>query len=163
MTSPTVPLSAPLYGASLPQALGRYLRKYATFSGRASRSEYWWIALVNVLLLVVFGGIAIAGGVATGEQMSTGVRMGGGAAVGIVLLGLWFLATFIPALAVTVRRLHDANYSGLLILVNFIPYLGALIVTIFTILPSNHLGARFDADAASTVPDYPPTGYPPAG
>lgn len=160
MTTPTVPLSAPLSGASLPKAVARFFQKYATFSGRASRSEYWWIALLNILALVVFGGIAIVGGVATGEQMASGVRMGAGASVGVVLLSVWFLGTFIPGLAVTVRRLHDANYSGLLILLNFIPWIGSLIVIIFTILPSNHLGARFDAGA---TPTYPPTGYPPAG
>lgn len=146
MSTSTVPLSAPLYGASLPQAIARLFRKYATFSGRASRSEYWWVALVNILVFVVFGGLSLALGTATGEPgPSGGVYMGPGAAVGIVIMSIWFVATFIPGIAVTVRRLHDANFSGWLILLNLVPWIGSLIVLIFTILPSNHLGARFDA------------------
>ena len=44
------PLWAPLYGASLPQAVRRFFAKYADFSGRASRSEYWWWYLVTVIV-----------------------------------------------------------------------------------------------------------------
>lgn len=145
----TVPLSVPLYGASLPQALSRFFRKYATFSGRASRAEYWWIALVNFVVLVVSGALALGLGAATGTPSpSGGVYLGGGAAVGGVLGGLWFVAVLIPSLAVTVRRLHDVNLSGWLILLNLVPSVGSLIVFILTLLPPSPLGARFDADAA---------------
>ncbi len=54
MTSSTIPLSHPLYGASWPQAIARYFLKYATFSGRASRSEFWGWVLTNALVLLVF-------------------------------------------------------------------------------------------------------------
>lgn len=140
-----VPLSVPLYGASLPQALSRFFRSYATFSGRASRAEYWWIALVNIVVFGGFGALALSVGAATGTTTSTGVIMGGGAAAGLIPMGLWFLATIVPGLAVTVRRLHDANFSGWTILLGLIPYLGALIVLIFTILPPSPAGVRFDA------------------
>ena len=140
-----VPLSVPLYGASLPRALTRYFRSYATFTGRASRSEYWWIALVNVMALVAFGALALSVGAATGTTTSTGVIMGPGVAAGLVPLGIWFLATVIPGLAITVRRLHDANFSGATLLLGLIPYLGELILLIFTLLPPHPAGARFDA------------------
>jgi len=144
MTSATVPLPSPLPGASLPQALSRFFRKYATFRGRASRAEYWWIALVNVVVYGAFGALALSAGAATGTTTSTGVIMGSGAAAGLVPLGIWFLATVVPGVAVTVRRLHDANFSGWTILIGLVPYLGELIVLIFTILPPNPAGARFD-------------------
>lgn len=54
MTTMQTALSAPLYGASFPQAVSRFFRKYATFSGRASRSEYWWWVLANTLVAVGF-------------------------------------------------------------------------------------------------------------
>jgi len=145
MSSVAAPLSAPLYGASLPQALSRFFRNYATFRGRASRAEYWWIALTNVVVYGVFGAIALSAGAATGTTTSTGVVMGAGAAAGLVPMGIWFLATVIPGIAVTVRRLHDANFSGWTILIGIVPYVGELIVLILTILPPNPAGARFDA------------------
>ena len=65
MSESSVPLSQPLYGATLGQAVKRYFTKYATTSGRASRSEYWWatlaVGLVNLvfaILLVVSHGIS---------------------------------------------------------------------------------------------------------
>lgn len=150
-TTAAVPLSAPLYGANPLQAIGRYFRKYGVFSGRASRAEYWWIALFNVVVLAVLGGLAIGLGVATGRPSATGdgVYLGDGGAVGGILVGIWFLATFVPGLAVTVRRLHDANFSGFLILLNLIPSVGPIIVLVLTILPPNALGARFDAPATA--------------
>ena len=48
-TSDALILSRPLYGANFGQAVGRFFRKYATFTGRASRSEFWWVRLFLVL------------------------------------------------------------------------------------------------------------------
>jgi hypothetical protein len=56
----STPLSAPVYGASLGVAFSRFWRKYATFSGRASRSEYWWWVLIAVIVAVVFSIIGTA-------------------------------------------------------------------------------------------------------
>ncbi len=62
----------------------------------------------------------------------------------IILLVIWGLATLVPSLALTVRRLHDGNFSGWLLLLVLVPFLGALAVLVFTILPSNPAGQRFD-------------------
>src|SRR6185312_8282818 len=51
-----VPLDQPLYGASFGQAIKRFFTKYATFSGRASRSEYWWVQLFNFIIVAVLYG-----------------------------------------------------------------------------------------------------------
>lgn len=63
----------------------------------------------------------------------------------------------VPTVAVTVRRLHDAGYSGWLYPLTLIPYLGSFIVMIFCILPSSVAGARFDRGAP------PPWSYGPYG
>lgn len=142
-----VPLAVPLYGASLPQAVSRFFRKYATFRGRASRAEYWWMVLVNLVVYGTLGAVALLAGAATGTTTSTGVTMGPGVAAGLVPLGAWFLATIVPGLAVRVRRLHDAGFSGWTILLGAIPYLGELLMLIFTLLPPSPAGARFDTPA----------------
>jgi uncharacterized membrane protein YhaH (DUF805 family) len=59
---------------------------------------------------------------------------------------------------VTVRRLHDAGYSGLLALLFLLPYLGGLIIMIFALLPSSPAGAKYDPVPATSAPYNP---YPP--
>jgi uncharacterized membrane protein YhaH (DUF805 family) len=61
-----------------------------------------------------------------------------------VALGLFYFAMIVPTLAVTVRRLHDAGYSGWLVLLNVIPWLGGLILLVFTLMPASPSGARYD-------------------
>lgn len=130
-------LTLPLYGATFGQALVRFFRSYARFSGRASRSEYWWVQLAFLLALLLCGVfIAVAGDNGT---------LGGLAliAVGIVVLG-----TVIPGWALLVRRLHDANLSGWMCLLTLLPYVGL----IFGLLPSKALGKRFDRRKAPPKP-----------
>lgn len=137
------PLWAPYYGAPFPAAVKRFFKKYATFSGRASRSEYWWWTLVSVVVGMVLNIIVNAGAAST---TSTGVTSapGPGATFGFILIGIWSLATIVPSLALSVRRLHDGNFSGWLLLLALVPFLGTLAVLIFMILPSNPAGQRFD-------------------
>ena len=90
------------------------LRKYAVFRGRARRREYWLFFLVST---IIFVGLSIID-VATGTFSPS---------VGIGLLGgLYSLATLIPGIAVTVRRLHDTDRSGWWLLIGVIPVIGAL-------------------------------------
>lgn len=152
------PLSLPLPGASLPHAVSRFFRKYATFTGRASRSEYWWAWLMLFIvysfgLLLTLGGIALAGAiqesatipVATDENPIATVS----ATVGQWFLVTSFLMTVVPTLAVTWRRLHDSNRSGASFFVACIPLLGSLILLDFLARPSKPEGARFDAPQAT--------------
>ena len=55
-----------------------------------------------------------------------------------------FLGLVVPSIAITVRRLHDGGFSGLLYLINFVPYIGSLAILVLTILPSKPEGARYD-------------------
>lgn len=122
------PLWAPYYGAPFPVAVKRFFTKYAVFSGRASRSEYWWWALVGFLISMVF---SIIGYVSESSA-------------GTVLSAVWLLGTFIPSLALTVRRLHDANFSGWMLLIALVPFAGVIALLVFTLLPANPAGQRFD-------------------
>lgn len=90
------------------------LKKYAVFSGRASRAEFWWFVLFvtivfAVLYFFILGSIVTAGATA-GDTPATGLLAIVGVS-GIVLLLLW-LALLVPSIAVQARRLHDTNRSG---------------------------------------------------
>ena len=61
-----------------------------------------------------------------------------------------FFGILLPTLAVTVRRLHDAGYSGLVALLFLLPYLGSLIMMIFALLPSSPAGAKYDPPGDSS-------------
>lgn len=143
-----VPLNMPLYGASFGQAVSRYFKKYATFSGRASRSEYWWVQLFLFLvylipaILVGIGtssAMGVDGSVTYDELWTTPTG-----AIGLTLSAIMWLAFIIPNLALLWRRLHDANLGGPWALLYFVPGVGSLIILIMTLLPSNPAGARFD-------------------
>lgn len=162
---PHVPLWAPYYRAPFGEAFVRYWRKYARFDGRASRSEYWWWALADALVVLILYAIGLAGALVGSSRDSEGsFTPGPGVAVGVVLLVAWWLATVIPGLALAARRLHDVDLSGLLLLLLLLPSLGGFAIFVMTLLPPNPRGARFDRPDAE-VPGYtapgPDGGLPP--
>ncbi|MRG59916.1 DUF805 domain-containing protein [Agromyces sp. CFH 90414] len=142
-----VPLSQPLYGATIGQAVTRFFKKYATFSGRASRSEYWWWFLVNALVVFVLSiilvPISLAG--ATIDPATGTAVPGPGFFIGYAILGVWLLAVLVPSLAVIWRRLHDTNRSGGFFFLSFIPAVGSLILLVLLALDTDPAGSRFDA------------------
>ena len=68
------------------------------------------------------------------------------ATLGGALLGIFALGSFIPALAVQVRRFHDQDKSGWMVLLAFIPFIGGLIVLVFMCLEGTRGGNRFGPD-----------------
>lgn len=94
------------------------LKKYAVFSGRARRKEYWFFILFNTI--ISFGLILV--------EVSAG---GPG-----IVVGIYYLAVMIPSLAVLVRRLHDTNRSGWWLFINFIPLIGSIILLVFLVQDS---------------------------
>jgi len=145
-TTSATPLSAPLYGATFGQAISRFFKKYATFSGRASRSEFWWFFLFNFIVAGVLNGIAAAAGAAGATFSDLGVYQPGPAYWLVAIpYWLWLLATFVPWLALSWRRLHDTNKSGGFWFLGLIPFVGPIIVLVLMALDSDPAGARFDA------------------
>lgn len=140
------PLSQPLYGASFGEAFTRFWRKYATFSGRASRSEFWWFYLAHALIVTAIFAFMIVGAFAgmTTDPVTGRDQPGPLIGVGAFLLVLWQLATFIPMIAMSWRRLHDANLAGPFWFLGFVFPIGGVVVLVLCALPSNPAGARFD-------------------
>ncbi len=100
------------------------LKKYAVFSGRARRKEYWYFFLFNIIATIILG---VIDGV-TGS-FSPEVGMG-------LLSGIYTLAVLIPSIAVTIRRLHDTDRSGWWLLIILVPLIGAIVLLVFMVLDS---------------------------
>lgn len=100
---------ASIYGTVL-------FERYAQFDGRARRAEFWWFHVVH--LSVVFL-IALVGELDGLERLAQ------------ALLVLYLLGTFVPLLAIAVRRLHDTGRSGRTLLLVLIPLVGALVLLVF--------------------------------
>ena len=107
------------------------LKRYAEFGGRSRRKEYWLYTLGVTLLYLVLLAVALviglgAAGLASGGQGDgAGGMMGLFASLGIfaVIIAIVWLALLLPSIAVTVRRLHDSNRSGLWLLGYILPYI----------------------------------------
>ncbi|WP_081998600.1 DUF805 domain-containing protein [Sinomonas humi] len=140
MQSPEPRLDQPRHGAAFGEAFVRFWKKGLTFTGRASRSEYWLMWLLGTVASLVAYGIGYAAG-------SSGDRSG----VGLVVIGglVVSLATLVPGLALAVRRLHDANFSGWWLLLGLVPF-GSIAVLVMLALESNSRGSRFDLPSANT-------------
>jgi len=94
------------------------LKKYAVFSGRARRKEFWMFVLINFIIAVVLSGV---------DMM-----------LGLGFLGfIYAIATLVPALAVGARRLHDIGKTGWWQLVGLVPLIGLIILIIFFVMDSN--------------------------
>ena len=129
--------------------------KYATFSGRARRAEFWWFAVFNVAVMIILSVIDLGFGSPHRWMMGDG----GPSPVG----GLYWLAVLLPSLAVTVRRLHDTDRSGWWILIEFVPLVGPLILIWFLATPGTAGENRFGPDPLSgqtTGGPYGPSSVP---
>ena len=116
---PLTPDIAPLPGASFGEAVKRYFQRYAQFRGYASQSEFWWPFLL-FQVLIPLGLYILAVAIGASAAMSGADELPVASLMILGLLMLYGLAIIVPALAVTVRRLHDTGQSGLFLLFYFI-------------------------------------------
>lgn len=104
------------------------LKRYADFSGRSRRMEFWMWQLfqvavyfvVVVLMMMVGGGAMMMGGM--GKDPSSMLAAGGVVMIVMLLYFVYCLAVIIPSIAVAVRRLHDTNRTGWWVLAPLAPY-----------------------------------------
>ena len=106
-------LNQPYPGISFGEAISRFFKKYATFSGRASRAEFWWVVLFCVIVNVALNAIV-------------------GILPSVSFLGIiWTVVILIPSLALYVRRLHDSNKPGAFVL---LPYGLGIVGSVLSII-----------------------------
>ena len=110
------------------------LQRYAKFDGRAGRGEFWWFALANFLCFIILAILMQISGIFV-----------------ILYIG-YAIAVIIPSLAVAIRRLHDSNKSGWMLLLGLIPFVGFIILLVFYIMEGtsgpNNYGAAAEPAAA---------------
>lgn len=109
------------------------LKRYADFSGRSRRKEYWMFTLLNIVVLTVLMVLVGVGG-GVGGQNGTSVLSG----AALALVCIYALAMVVPSLAVQVRRFHDQGKSGWYVLLGLIPYLGGVVVMVFMFMEGTH-------------------------
>ena len=119
------------------QAISTCFSKYVDFQGRAMRPEYWWWVLFVVVVAVI---LQILGAIILGSQSGAGG----------VLAGLFYLATLLPGLAVSVRRLHDTDHSGWWLLIGLVPIIGGLVLLYFMVQPGTQGPNRFGTGLATS-------------
>ena len=107
--------------------------KYATFSGRARRKEYWMFLLIN---LVVSVALALIDSL-IGSVSESGMGL---------LSSVYSIGVLIPSLALSVRRLHDIGRTGWWVLISIIPVIGAVVLLVFMLLDSEPGSNRYGAN-----------------
>ncbi len=115
--------------------------KYADFSGRARRSEYWFWTLA--LILAYIAGVILA---AVAKPF-------------IFLLVIAYLAVLVPSLAVSVRRLHDTGKSGWFVLFGLVPFVGGIVLLVFTVMDSTPGDNQYGPNPKGIGSGLPPMGY----
>lgn len=137
-------------------AIASVFRNYATFHGRARRSEFWWWVLFTTVVNALLGG----GG---SRFWHFGfVSFSGGQGRFTWLAGLFALFTLVPTLAVTWRRLHDTDRSGGWFFIQLVPLVGTIILFVLLVIDSTPGPNRFGWDPQGrNLPWGPPTPPPP--
>lgn len=137
------------------QAVRVCFSKYATFQGRAQRSELWWFALFSFAGQVVLSFVDMA------------AFNGGPEGVG-VFSAIFSLALLLPSISVGVRRLHDTDRSGWWVWIALVPLVGWIVLLVFYLLKGTNGANRYGPDplggisgdddgdyASSSVPSVP--------
>ncbi|MGW2524316.1 DUF805 domain-containing protein [Streptomyces sp. NPDC001617] len=114
------------------------LKKYAQFSGRSRRAEYWQYALVIGIAYVVLMVLALAS--------KSSVVFG--------LIAVFYLGILVPSLAVGVRRLHDTGKSGWWLLFGIVPLVGGITLLVFTCLDSQPGPNQYGPNPKEAAPAY---------
>jgi uncharacterized membrane protein YhaH (DUF805 family) len=112
------------------EAISLAFKNLFAYQGRASRSAYWWFALFAAIVYIVIEIIAV---VAAGNSLGTRVTLD----------LLFSIAWLIFGLALAVRRLHDIDRSGWWLLIAFIPFVGGIVLLVFSLLPGTRGPNRF--------------------
>jgi uncharacterized membrane protein YhaH (DUF805 family) len=150
---------------SFGESFGTCMRKYANFSDRARRSEFWWFYLACLLITfpfqVAFGIAFLSAGedlidliekekTATFQQVIDNIEWSELVKPGLLLAGV-SVVLFVPLLAVTVRRLHDIGLSGWLVLVGLVPLgLGQAALIVMCVIDSQDKDNRWGPDPKAT-------------
>lgn len=118
------------------EAVQLFFKNYTNFQGRSRRAEYWWPALMNLLIGWTLSGISIV--VGGGFDAFAAFQLN---AIGWIFYGLsliWSLIVLLPNISVTVRRFHDRNMSGWWLLAfmvgMIIPFVNLVVIIAYIVI-----------------------------
>jgi uncharacterized membrane protein YhaH (DUF805 family) len=100
------------------------LKKYAVFTGRAQRAEYWYFALFNLLIMIA---LTVIDSLLGTYNPAAGLGL---------FSGIYALAVLLPAIGVAIRRLHDTSRTGWWVLLALIPVIGPIVLIVFFVMDS---------------------------
>lgn len=115
----------------------RVWQRYAEFSGRSRRMEYWMFTLVHSIIMLVICAAVVGFGIAKQPILGS---------ASYLLLGAYGLAVIIPCFSVTVRRLHDTDKTGWWILISFVPVFGGIALLVMLALDGSQGSNQYGAD-----------------
>jgi uncharacterized membrane protein YhaH (DUF805 family) len=110
------------------------LKKYATFTGRSRRKEYWFFILFYIVFTIA---LAYVDGLVGTVDATSGLG---------ALSSIFLLAMLIPSISVSVRRLHDTDRSGWWLLIGLVPVIGGIVFFVFTLLDGTPDQNRYGPD-----------------
>jgi uncharacterized membrane protein YhaH (DUF805 family) len=125
------------------------IKKYAVFSGRARRKEYWMFVLVNFVIAI---GLGILVGIATSMDRNSHTSL---ATVFNCISSLYSLAILLPSLGVFVRRLHDIGKSGWWFFIGFIPLIGEIWLLVLMCTDGQPGSNQYGPNPKEVVPSIP--------
>jgi uncharacterized membrane protein YhaH (DUF805 family) len=112
-------------------AIKKGFKGYVVWNARSTRAEYWWWTLFAVIVAIV-------------ASILDSIIFGGDFGAVTPLYTLTTLALFLPGLSVWIRRLHDIDRTGWWVWIGLIPFIGLIILLIFTLLPSKMEPTRWN-------------------
>lgn len=125
------------------------MQRYAEFSGRSRRMEYWMF-FVGLMVFYTIVGTLFLGSLGSTNWYTQGGNIPAASAMTGLIFLLFSLAVVVPSIAVQVRRFHDQDRSGWMVLLNLIPYIGGLIVLVFMFLEGTSGPNSYGPDPKAT-------------
>ena len=117
-------------------AYKKFWQNYVNFSDRSRRSDYWYATLMHIIISLILSVLIV----------STGVQFFA------TLASLYSFATFIPGLALVVRRLHDIGKSGWNYLFIFLPIIGQILLFVWFVTDSQPGANQYGLNPKETIP-----------
>jgi uncharacterized membrane protein YhaH (DUF805 family) len=136
-------------------------KKCFCYTGRASRKEYWMTFLWNIVSVVVAGILSVILRIPWGLPYVQDVLAWVAYAL-IIMITLYVIGSFLMFLALAVRRIHDIGLCGWWVLVGFIPFIGAIVIFVFTVMRGNTGDNKYGPDPIKPIV-VPVAGMPSAG
>lgn len=122
--------------ATFSSSFKSFYKKYADFSGRSTRSEYWYAVFANTLIILLLQMSILPAGIFFAIYSAIPKGMLIAAIVGESLCVIYALVSFIPGIAVSVRRLHDIDRSGWNLIWALIPAIGTILLFVYLLTDS---------------------------